>query len=158
MKPNVIKHIIVGFLMLVGQIMIFRHLRIFNAEPDMMLIFLLWIMHHYDRTRSLLFTAAFALLQDATLDLWGLHLFSKVATVMFFHSLVPKPNESKPQTAQIALIFGSIVLFHNVVLLGLSGFVQSLATWANFTEILFGNTIFTTIIGTFLYLFKSEQN
>ncbi|MCH8496164.1 MAG: hypothetical protein LAT57_11125, partial [Balneolales bacterium] len=67
-------------------------------------------------------------------------------------------NQSKPQIAQIALIFGSIVLFHNVVILGLSGFVQSLATWANFTEILVGNTIFTTIIGTFLYLFKSEQN
>ncbi|MCC5926747.1 MAG: rod shape-determining protein MreD [Bacteroidetes bacterium] len=157
MKPNLLNHIVLGVFMLVGQIMIFRHLRIFNSEPDLILVFLLLFVHYHDRTRSLIAAAVFGLAYDAFLDLWGLHMFAKVAMVMFCYNFMPRPEDSKPQLLQIFITMVAITFFHNAVLLGVSAFIQSLSTSSYFVEILLGNTIFTAIIGTFLYFFKTEQ-
>lgn len=158
MKANLFKFILVGILIMIGQIMIFRHLRIFNAEPDLVLVFILWVAHHLDRTRSLLFAAVFGLLQDALLDLWGLNMFAKTAMMMICYNLIPKSFESKPQLGQIITIVFGITFLHNLILIGLTGFVQSMSTWAHFTEIIVGNTVFTTFVGVFLYFFKPEQS
>lgn len=157
MKPSLIRHILLGILVLIGQIMIFRHLRIFNSEPDLVLVFILLFAHHFDRTRSLLVAAFFGLAYDALLDLWGLHMFAKVAMVMFCYNFIPRPEDSKPQLVQIFIIMLWLTFFHNAVLIGVSAFIQSLSTGTYLIEILVGNTIFTATIGTFLYFFKSEQ-
>jgi len=158
MRTSIFKYLITGILLLIGQVIIFRHLQIFGSEPDMVFIFVLFFAHYFDRTRSLIIAAVFGLAYDAFLDLWGLHMFAKVLTVMLFYQLIPRPEESKPQAAQVLLIMLVLTFFHNGVFLGVSAFVQSLSTMAHFWEILIGKTVFTTIVGTFLYFFKSEQN
>jgi rod shape-determining protein MreD len=157
MQPSLLKHIILGILVLVGQIMIFRHLRIFNSEPDLVLVFLLLFVHYHDRTRSLIVAAVFGLAYDAFLDLWGLHMFAKVAMVMFCYNFIPRPEDSKPQLLHIFVVMLLVIFFHNALLLGVSAFIQSLSTSTYLVEILIGNTIFTAIIGTFLYFFKTDQ-
>lgn len=158
MKQSALKYIVAGFFVVIAQIMIFRHLRVWGAESDVVLIFLMWLMSYQDRTKTLFFAAGLGLFQDALLDLWGLHMFAKVAMVMICYNFVPKADESKPQVPQLIALISLVTLIHNFIFLGASGFTQSLATWANFWPILIGNTIFTAIIGTFIYIFRTDKS
>lgn len=152
-----IRHIVIGILAVFSQIVLFRHLRIMGATPDIVLIFLVWIMASYTRTSALFFAAALGLFMDALLDLWGLNMFAKVAMVMACYNLIPNFEDSRPQTTQIFAMLLFIAFFHNLMLLLTTVFSQSLATWDVFWQILLGNTVFTAVIGMFLYIFKSDK-
>jgi hypothetical protein len=157
MNMSIIKHIFVGFLALAAQIMLFRHLRIFGAEADVVLIFIFWLMSIHTRTTVLFFAAAFGLFQDALLDLWGLNMFAKVLMVLFFYNFVPKVDEPKQPFVRFLVIFTGITFFHNLILVGLASFIQSLSATAVLGRVLVGNTLFTTLTGSFIHTMREDK-
>lgn len=157
MSSALFRHILIALLALASQIMLFRHLRIFGSEADVILIYLIWLMSSHSRTTVLLFAAGLGIMQDALLDLWGLNLFSKVAVVMLFYPFIPKSDEPKQPFARFFVLLIGIAFLHNVLLVMLSLFVKSLAGTAVLYQVLIGNTIFTTFTGSFIHLIKEEK-
>jgi rod shape-determining protein MreD len=157
MKPNIVQHLLFGILIIVAQITVFNHLRILGATPDVVLVYIIWIMRHHDRTKSLLLAAFLGLFQDALLDLWGLNMFAKSALVMFAYTSIPKTDESRPPVFKMSLLLLFLVFLHNLILIGLSVFIQSLSTWHHVYIILLGNTVFTALTALFVYIFSSDS-
>ena len=157
MNSSIIRHIFLAFLALASQIMLFRHLRIFGAETDVILIFVIWLMSVHTRTTVLIFAAVLGLIQDAMLDLWGLNMFAKVLVVMLFYNLVPKADDPKQPFARFFAIFVGLTFFHNVVLVLLASFIQSLSASAVIGRVLIGNTLFTSFTGSFIHIIKEDK-
>ncbi len=157
MNSSIIRHIFLAFLALATQIMLFRHLRIFGAETDVILIFIIWLMSVHTRTTVLIFAAVLGLFQDAMLDLWGLNMFSKVLMVMMFYNFVPKADDPKQPFARFFVIFAGLTLFHNILLVLLASFIQSLSATAVIGRVLIGNTLFTTLTGSFIHTIKEDK-
>ena len=157
MSSSLFKHILIAFLVLASQIMLFRHLRIFGSEADIILIYLIYLMSAHNRTTVLLFAGGLGFIQDALLDLWGLNMFAKVAIVMLFYNIVPKFDDPKQPFARFFVLLVSITFLHNLIMVVLALFVQSLSASAVLTRVLVGNTIFTTFAGSFIHLIKNEN-
>jgi rod shape-determining protein MreD len=157
MKPSIVQHTVIGILIVILQITVFNHLKIFGAVPDVVLIYLFWVMRHHDRTKCLLLAASLGLLLDIMLDLWGMNMFAKIAVVMLAYNLIPKAEQTRPPASKMSFILLFIVFMHNLILIGLSIFVQSLATWNIMLLVLAGNTVFTTLTATFVYIFSSDS-
>lgn len=157
MNSSIIRHIFLAFLALASQIMLFRHLRIFGAETDVVLIFIIWLMSIQSRTTVLVFAAVLGLFQDALLDLWGLNMFSKVLLVMLFYNLAPKSDDPKQPFARFFIVFAGMTLFHNIILVLLASFVQSLSASAVVGRVLVGNTLFTSLTGSFIHTIKEDK-
>jgi len=157
MNSSIIRHIFFAFLALASQIMLFRHLRIFGAETDVILIFIIWMMSVHTRTKVLIFAAILGLFQDAMLDLWGLNMFSKVLMVMTFYNFVPKADDSKQPFTRFFAIFAGLTFFHNVILVLLATFIQSLSASAVIGRVLVGNTLFTSLTGSFIHTIKEDK-
>lgn len=157
MNSSIIRHIFLAFLALASQIMLFRHLRIFGAETDVVLIFIIWMMSVHTRTTVLIFAAVLGLFQDAMLDLWGLNMFSKVLMVMMFYNFVPKADDPKQPFARFFVIFAGLTFFHNVILVLLASFIQSLSASAVIGRVLIGNTLFTSLTGSFIHTIKEDK-
>ncbi|MEX0928148.1 MAG: rod shape-determining protein MreD [Balneolales bacterium] len=137
------------------QMLIFRHLRFFGAEPDFVLLYLIWIIARNDRTTALYHAAGMGLFIDVLLDLWGLNLLTKVAIVFLAYNFIPKETESKLLLSQVFMLILLVAFFHNLIFLGVTNFAQSRVDLI-FWNVLLGNTLFTSIIGSFIYLFKSN--
>lgn len=157
MSSSILRHIFLAFLALASQIMLFRHLRIFGAEADVILIFVIWLMSAHNRTTVLIFAAVLGLFQDAMLDLWGLNMFSKVLMVMMFYNFVPKADDPKQPFARFFVIFAGLTFFHNVILVLLASFIQSLSASAVIGRVLIGNTLFTSLTGSFIHTIKEDK-
>ncbi|MEX0685868.1 MAG: rod shape-determining protein MreD [Balneolales bacterium] len=136
------------------QLLIFRHLRLLGSEPDVVLVFLLYVMANSDRTTSIYIAAFTGFILDIFLDLWGINLIAKVATAFLAYHFIPKIVETKLLVSQIFLIILLTALFHNLIFVGIAFFVQSRLDLL-FWNYLIGNAIFTSVIGSFTYLFKS---
>ncbi|HAC16725.1 MAG TPA: hypothetical protein DCE78_12400 [Bacteroidetes bacterium] len=157
MSSSLFKHILIAFLVLASQIMLFRHLRIFGSEADIILIYLIYLMSAHERTTVLLFAGGLGFIQDAMLDLWGLNMFAKVSVVMLFYNVIPKLDDPKQPFARFFVLLVSITFIHNLIMVVLALFVQSLSASAVMTRVLVGNTIFTTFAGSFIHLIKNEN-
>src|SRR5699024_12635301 len=77
------KNIGLGIGALLLQVIVFRHLDIWSIQPDLVLIFLVWLMGRKNRTVSLLMAGLLGIGQDFFLGLWGVDMFSKKLSVYF---------------------------------------------------------------------------
>ncbi|MEX0771587.1 MAG: hypothetical protein WEB89_06590 [Balneolales bacterium] len=108
-----------------------------------------------DRTTALYHSAAMAFMLDVILDHWGIHILAKVATVFLAYNFIPKITETKLLFTQVFFVILLVALFHNLIFLGVATFAQSRVDII-FWNFLIGNAFFTSIIGSFVYLFKSN--
>lgn len=155
MNLDKLKVLLSGFLILLAQIVLFRHLTFLDSTPDVILLFSIWLMTREDRTTVILVTAALAFLQDAFLDLWGINMFAKTAIAFFAYRFVPKVHEHRLLIWQAFLLLFLVALFHNSILVGLSFFVEAYTGEYSFWSLTFGSTIYTAVVGTLFYLFRS---
>jgi rod shape-determining protein MreD len=155
-RSDNIRHFFIGLGLLAVQVILLRHLKINGAEADLLLIFLLWLSTRKNRTEILLFAAVFGFLQDALTDLWGLNMFSKTFLLFFAHNYLNKISENSLILWQIFLILLIASLAHNFVLLSLSMFVEIYSTGISFWTLLLGSSLYTAVVGSFLYLTRSE--
>lgn len=155
-RSDNIRDFFIGLGLLAVQVILFRHLKIYGAEADLLLILLLWLSIRKNKTEILLFAAGFGLLQDALTDLWGLNMFSKTFLLFFAHNYLNKISENSLILWQIFLILLIAAFAHNFVLLSLSMFVEIYTTGINFWTLLLGSSLYTAAVGSFLYLTRSE--
>lgn len=155
-RSDNIRDVFIGLGLLAVQVILLRHLKIYGAEADLLLIFLLWLSTRKNKTEILLFAAGFGFLQDALTDLWGLNMFAKTFLLFFAHNYLNKISENSLILWQIFLILLIAAIAHNFVLLSLSMFVETYTTGINFWTLLLGSSLYTAVVGSFLYLTRSE--
>jgi rod shape-determining protein MreD len=155
MNPDRLKYIGIGIGFLLIQLMLFRHLKIYQMEPDLVLIFLVWYMARKDRTSALLMAAGFGFLQDALLDLWGLNMFSKTLLTFMGYNFIPGGSDRQLLVGQIFLTIFIASLIHNLIFLGLNALIQNYSAEIFFWQYLLGNSLYTAIVASFIHLFRT---
>ncbi|MDZ7690015.1 MAG: rod shape-determining protein MreD [Balneolaceae bacterium] len=143
-----------GFLGL--QIVMFRHLRIWDMQPDLIVIYLLWLISKSNRTACLFVAGGLGLLQDAMLDLWGLNMFSKTLMTFMVYNYMPRKENMRLLIWQIFLIVLAAALVHNIIFLGLSVSVEHYTAEHLFWKQWIGNAIYTAVVASFIHLFRTS--
>ena len=155
MNADRIKYIGIGLAFLLVQLMLFRHLKIYQMQPDLVLIFLVWYMARKDRTSALFMAAGFGFLQDALLDLWGLNMFSKTLLTFIGYNFTPEGSDRQLLVGQIFLTIIIASLIHNTIFLGLNALIQNYSAELFFWRHLLGNSLYTAIVASFIHLFRT---
>jgi len=153
MRGEFVRNIFWGFLFLLLQLAVFRHLSIFGMQIDAVLIYCLFQVNRRSRTSAILTCAFFGLMQDAFLDLWGLHLFSKTLTAYILTFIVRTTEEVRMPTIMVLLAVLLSTILHNLIFLGVAYFIESYAVQVLFWQHLIGSSIYTAIVATLLHLF-----
>lgn len=143
-----------GFVFL--QVTLFRHLKIYNIQPDVVIIFLLWYTMRQNRTAAILMAAVLGFMQDALLDLWGLHMFSKTLLVFSVYNFIPRNPNLRLITAQVFITVFTATLFHNLIFLVLNYTVENYSAEFLFWSQWLGNSFYTALIASFLHLFRTK--
>lgn len=155
MNPERFKNFGIGLGLLLIQIMLFRHLKIMQVQPDLILIFLVWYMAGKNRTAALLMAAGLGFLQDAILDLWGLNMFSKTLLVFISYNFIPK-GPKRLLIGQIFLTIFIVAVVHNLIFLGLNALIENYTGEIFFWRHLIGSSIYTAFVASFIQLFRTN--
>lgn len=156
MNPERFKNIGTGLLFLLLQIVLFRHLDIYQIQPDLVLIFLVWYMARKDRTAALLMAAGLGFLQDALLDLWGLNMFSKTLLTFIGYNFIPRGSKKRLLVGQVFLTIIIASLLHNLIFLALNSLIENYSAEMFFWRHLFGSSLYTAVIASFIQLFRTR--
>lgn len=156
MNPERLRNIGLGILFLLVQVVLFRHLKILQVQPDLVLIFLLWYAARQDRTAAVLMAAGFGFLQDALLDLWGMNMFTKTLLIFISYNFIPKNTKKQLLIGQVFLSVFIAALVHNFIFLGLNTLIENYTAEIFFWRHLLGNSLYTAVIAGVIYLFRTR--
>ncbi|MCP9292005.1 rod shape-determining protein MreD [Gracilimonas sediminicola] len=156
MSAETLKDFFIGLCFILAEVLIFQHLSLFGTTPDPLILYLLWLAMKYDRIKLVLFAASLGLVQDALFDFWGLHMFAKTLMCFAFFNFVNQRKEGRLLLWQIFLVITAAAVFHNLIFLGLSSFIEAYTT--GFSPIIFtlGNSLYTALLGAMLFIFKGN--
>lgn len=152
-----IRQILIGLGMVAIQTVLLRHFEIFEAEADLVLIFILWICTRRNKTDALLFAAFLGLLQDAMTDLWGLHMFSKTLLVFILHGYLARISKTKFIFWQVFVLILVAAVIHNAIFYGVSLFSGLYTSGFILWSLLLVSPLFTAIVGSFLHLVREDS-
>jgi rod shape-determining protein MreD len=155
---GIFKDIAVGVFVVVLQVTIFRHLRVFGVEPDVTILLLFYWMAVYPRTRVLILGFMVGFLQDLLLDWWGLAMIAKTVTVMVMYGVVPKRDDGLPTLSSSALYLTMCVVLHQIVMLTVAGVSDTYIARGNIGLYLIGNSLFTIGIGLLAQLLAGRRD
>jgi hypothetical protein len=99
--------------------------------------------------------AGLGFLMDALLDTWGLHMFAKTLTIFASFNFIPRITDMRLLTGQIFLTILLAGIFHQFIFLILANFIDGYADLFFFRQWV-GNAIYTAVIGSFMYIFRSN--
>jgi len=156
MNKQILKQIGFGLGVVILQVIFFRHLKVFNIQPDCVLIFLLWIITKQNRTSAIITAAVLGFTQDAFLDIWGLNMFAKTLLVFIAYNPIVKNMNTRvqlPRTLSIVLLAS---LAHNLILLTLSSLVANYTAELLFWRKWIGNSMYTTVVAGVVQLFRTK--
>lgn len=156
MNPERLKNVGIGLVFLLMQVMLFRHLKIYQVQPDLILIFLVWYMARKNRTAALFMAAGLGFLQDALLDLWGLHMFTKTLLVFIGYNFIPQGAKKRLLVGQVFLIIAIASLLHNLIFLGLNALIENYSGEIFFWRQLLGSSLYTAVVASFIQLFRTR--
>ena len=158
MRKKILKHIGIGTLFVLSQLLIFQYLSLIGTVADVVLVFVLWTALRYERHEVLLFAAGFGLFQDAIFDTWGLNMFSKTITMFLVYKIVSKNSEVRLIIWQaFALVLGASFV-HNLFYLGLTTFLNVYEYPFSPIILLVGSSLYTAVIGSILHILKGDVN
>lgn len=157
MTKGQLKYIGIGVLFLLLQIVLFRHLSIYQMQPDLVIIFLAWFMSRQNRTAALLMAALLGFLQDFLLDLWGLHMFTKTLLVYLSHRFIPQHQKTPLSIGPVFLTVLAVAVLHNIIFLGLNLFIQNYSAEILFWRHLLGSSLYTAVIACCIHLFRMNK-
>ena len=155
-RSDILRYILLGLGAVAIQVILLRHLTIFNAQSDLVLLYVIWICTKREKTDVILLTAFVAFFQDALTDLWGLNLFSKVLTVFILHNFLNRTSENRFLVWQIFLIVLGASFLHNIVLYIVSSLADIYASEYVVISLLLVSSLFTAVLGSFLHLVRSR--
>lgn len=157
MRSENIRTLFAGLGIVFIQITLLRNLHIFDAEADLVLVFIIWLCTKKNKTESLLLAAFFGFTQDAMTDLWGLNMFAKILTVFILHGYLNRISENRFIFWQIFLIVLGIAFFHNLIFFGVTLFTEVYASEYIAISLLLVSTVFTATLGSFLHIVRNDQ-
>lgn len=155
-RSDTLRYLILGVAAVLIQVVLLRHLTVFNAQSDLVLIYVLWLCTKKGKTEVILLTAFVSFFQDALVDLWGLNLFSKVLTVFVLHNFLNRTSENQFLVWQVFLIVLGASFLHNLFFYLVSSLSDVFASEYVVISMLVVSTIFTAVIGSFLHLVRSR--
>lgn len=138
------------------QTVLLRHFKIFGAEADLVLVYLLWLCTQRSKTEAILFAACLGFFQDALTDLWGLHMFSKTLLVFILHGYLNRISKNRFIFWQVFLIILMAAFLHNLFFYGVSLFSGLNTSGPILWSLLGVSSVFTAIVGSFLHLVKED--
>lgn len=156
MNADKLKEYGIGFGVIFIQLTLFRHLKIYNMQPDLIIIYLLWVATKKDRTSAIILAAVLGFTQDALLDLWGLNMFSKTLLIFAGYNFIPKSSNVRLLAGQVFLIVLIACLIHNLIFLGLNAAVEIYSAEFLFWSQWLGSSLYTAVVAFFLYLFRTR--
>lgn len=156
MNPQVLKQIGFGIGVVILQVIFFRHLRVFNIQPDFVLLFILWMMTKGNRTTAILMAALLGFTQDAFLDIWGLNMFSKTLLAFIAYPSISTNIDVRIQLPRVLSIVFIASLIHNLIFLLLSSLVESYTAELLFWRQWIGNSIYTTLVAAIVQLLRTK--
>lgn len=148
--------ILIGLGIVGIQTVLLRHFKIFGSEADLVLIFILWICTKRTKTFTLLFAASLGFLQDALTDLWGLHMFSKTLLVFILHGYLNRISKARFIFWQVFFLILGAAFIHNLIFYGVSLFSGLYTSVGILWSFLLVSSIFTAILGSFIYLVRDD--
>ena len=155
-RSELLRYILFGIGAVAVQVILLRHLTIFDAQSDLVLIFTLWICTKRSKTKVILLTAFVAFFQDALTDLWGLNLFTKVLTVFVLYNFLNRTSENQFLVWQIFLIVLGASFLHNIIFYIVSSLTGTYASEYVVISLLLVSSLFTAVLGSFLHLVRSR--
>lgn len=153
--PFVVRHALIGLLIVAIQWIVLGRLRLWGAYPDAVLLYVAWLGLRHGRRAGSVGGFVLGFLMDAIYDTWGIHMFIK-ALVGFLVGLFPaNERETLLILPQQAFLGGLVIaLLHNglfVIFLALDSGTRSLyligALWL-------GSALYTAVVGTIAALFR----
>lgn len=156
-KSSFFRYLLIGLGLLAIQIVLLMHLKIFNAEPDLVLIYLLWLCPKKERTETLILAALLAFFQDALLDLWGMNMFSKILLIFLVHGFLSNLSEKRFIFWQIFIIVFLAAVVHNTIFWATGMFSEAIATEYLFWNLIVASSAYTALIAGFLHLVRTEE-
>lgn len=156
-RSDNIKLFFSGLASVLIQVTLIRHLQIFGASPDLVLIFLLWLCTKYSRTSVLLTAALLGLLQDALIDLWGIHMFSKTFMVLILHSFLNRISKNKFIFWQVFVIVLTAAMIHNLAFYGVTMYAELFTSGAQMLILLLISAVYSAFLGGFLHMVKEDR-
>lgn len=157
-RQSQIRLLLIGLGFVILQVMLLRHLQILGAEPDLILVFLLWMCKSRTRTVVLLYAAFLGLMQDALLDVWGIHMFSKTFMVFILHTTLNRISKNKFIFWQVLLVVFISAVIHNIAFYGVTLFSELHSSGGTQLVLrLLLSSVYTALLGAFLYLVKEDN-
>lgn len=156
MNIDKLKEYAIGFGVIFVQLALFRHLKIYNMQPDLILIYLLWVATKKDRTSVIILAAVLGFFQDVLLDLWGLNMFSKTLLIFAVYNFIPKSSNVRLLAGQVFLAVFIASLVHNLIFLGLNLAIDNYSAEFLFWSQWIGNSLYTAVVAFFIYLFRTK--
>lgn len=157
MRNNVWKHIGIGLIFVLSQLLIFQYLTIFNAIVDPVLVFILWTALKYKRHEVLLFAAGLGFFQDALFDVWGLNMFAKTITMFIMFRFVARNSEVKMIIWQVFALILTAAITHNFFIVVFSQFLNVYNNTYSPIILLVGGSLYTAVIGSLIHILKGDS-
>lgn len=155
-RSDLLRYTLLGIGAVAIQVILLRHLTVFDAQSDLVLLFTLWISTKRSKTEVILLTAFVAFFQDALTDLWGLNLFTKVLTVFILYNFLNRTSEKQFLAWQIFLIVLGASFLHNIIFYIVSSLTGTYASEYVVLSLLLVSSLFTAVLGSFLHLVRSR--
>ena len=154
MNRKLLSDVSIGIVFVIAQVLFFQHLPILGVTVDPITFYLLWLISKYDRPKLVFIAAFLGLLQDAFFDFWGMFMFSKTLLTFIFYNFVKKRFENQLLLWQISLFILFAAFIHNIIFMGLISFFNAYAS--NYSSLLsiVGNAVYTSIVGSLIYIFR----
>lgn len=156
MNTGKLKNYGFGLVFVLLQLALFRHLKVYHIQPDIIIVFLLWFAARKERTAAILMAAFLGFFQDALLDMWGLNMFAKTLMVFGIYNFIPRNTSIRMITGQVFIIVFIGALFHNIIFLGLNYAVENYSAEFLFWRQWLGNSFYTAMVASFLHLFRTR--
>lgn len=156
MRSDILRYVLLGIGAVAIQVILLRHLTVFNAQSDLVFLFTLWVCTKRSKTEVILLTAFVAFFQDALTDLWGLNLFTKVLTVFILHNFLARSSENQFLFWQIFLAVLGASFLHNIIFYIVSSLTGTYASEFVVVSLLLVSSIFTAVLGSFLHLVRTR--
>lgn len=156
MRSDHIRTLFLGLSMVGIQIVLLRHLKIFDAESDLVLLFIIWLCTKKSKTECLIYAGLLGFLQDAIIDLWGLNMFSKTLLVFILHGFLNRISENRTIFWEVFLVILGAAFLHNCIFLGVTLFSEAFASGFAMWSLLLASSVFTAVVGSFLHLVRID--
>lgn len=149
-RSSLIRDVLLGLLILLVQVGLFRHLTVLGAAPDLPFLFVMWISARHGKVQALLTAFSMGLVHDAFVDLWGMHAFSSTLIILLAHRPITMLGKQTLLQWQSFLLILFAALAKNLVFFLLGGFIDAVSVRGTFYELLLAGALYTAVIGSFL--------